>query len=169
MSNESNIFTSVIISSAVLAALVTSITNIIVSILNNRKLKIIEKQRKVSEIDKYRYTCLYEILTHWYKHDFEFEKEYEKEKSDDCFENKLLDYSDLYNIIKPLLDRQYVIELDKSKNQWEKIKRERDRAKNDILKSVPLHIEVTYFTLNAKFKRKLEETINLQLEALLIK
>ncbi len=73
MSNESNLFTSAIISGAVFAALIASIANIIISILNNRMLKIIEKQKNISEIDKYRYTCLYDILTRWYKHEFDFE------------------------------------------------------------------------------------------------
>ena len=153
MSNESNIFTSVIISSAVLAALVTSITNIIVSVLNNLKLKTIENQRKISEIDKYRYTRLYEILTHWYQQDFKIEKVCTEENGGCCFTNKNLNYGDLYNIIRPLLDKQYIIELDKSKKHWEKIKTEQDRFQEDRFNNVPMHIEATYITLNAKFKK----------------
>lgn len=46
MPNESNILTTVILSSAVFAALISSLTNLIISLINNRRLKAIEKQKK---------------------------------------------------------------------------------------------------------------------------
>ena len=51
-------FTTVILTAAVFAALVTSIANIIISLMNNWRLKKIEKQKQMNEIDKYRYSRL---------------------------------------------------------------------------------------------------------------
>ena len=45
-------FTTVILTAAVFAALVTSIANIIISLMNNWRLKKIEKQKQMNEIDK---------------------------------------------------------------------------------------------------------------------
>ena len=62
-------FTTVILTAAVFAALVTSIANIIISLMNNWRLKKIEKQKQMNEIDKYRYSRLYELILNWHKYD----------------------------------------------------------------------------------------------------
>ena len=44
----------VILTTTVFAALITSIANIIISLINSYRLKHIEEQKKLNEIDKYR-------------------------------------------------------------------------------------------------------------------
>lgn len=56
-------FTTVILTAAVFAALVTSIANIIISLMNNWRLKKIEKQKQMNEIDKYRYQLIQECIS----------------------------------------------------------------------------------------------------------
>ena len=121
MSNESNLFTSAIISGAVFAALIASITNIVISIINNRMLKIIEKQKKIGEIDKYRYIRLYEILTRWYNHKFDYEDEYDEDNNKINSLHFFYDLLDWYHITKPFLDSRYITELDKIVEEGHKI------------------------------------------------
>lgn len=66
---KSNIFETVILTAVVFAALITSLANIVISVINNNRLKKIEKQKQVSEIDKYRYSKLYELILDWHKYD----------------------------------------------------------------------------------------------------
>lgn len=49
--NQNNSVLIIILSSAVFAALISSLTNVIISLINNKRLSIIEKQRKQSDID----------------------------------------------------------------------------------------------------------------------
>jgi hypothetical protein len=58
-----------IINPVVIAAAVTAITsvlaligNIVVAYFNNRRLKVIEKSKHISELEQYRYTKLYSLL-----------------------------------------------------------------------------------------------------------
>lgn len=44
----------VILTATVFAAFITSIANIIISLINSYRLKQIEAQKKINEIDKYR-------------------------------------------------------------------------------------------------------------------
>ena len=52
----------VILTTTVFAALITSIANIIISLINSYRLKHIEEQKKLNEIDKYRYSRHYQAL-----------------------------------------------------------------------------------------------------------
>ena len=59
----------VVLTAAVFAALISSIANIIISLVNNHRLKKIEKQKQMNEIDKYRYSRLDELLLNWHNYD----------------------------------------------------------------------------------------------------
>ena len=61
----------VILTATVFAAFITSIANIIISLINSYRLKQIESQKKINEIDKYRYSRLYELIINWHKYDSE--------------------------------------------------------------------------------------------------
>ena len=55
----------VLLTSAVIGAFITSITNIIISFINSHKLKSIENIKRNHEIEAYRYKELYKILSNW--------------------------------------------------------------------------------------------------------
>ena len=59
----------IVLTSAVFAAFTTSAANVVISIMNNKRLKGIEKQKELNEIDKYRYSRLYELILNWHNYD----------------------------------------------------------------------------------------------------
>ena len=65
----------VILTATVFTAFITSIANIIISLINSYRLKQIEAQKKINEIDKYRYSRLYELIVNWHKYDSEIKGE----------------------------------------------------------------------------------------------
>lgn len=69
MEEQYSFFNTVVFTSVVFAACVTSVFNMVISIMNNHRLKKIEKQRSMREIDKYRYCKLYELILNWNKYD----------------------------------------------------------------------------------------------------
>ena len=98
-------FTTVILTAAVFAALVTSIANIIISLMNNWRLKKIEKQKQMNEIDKYRYSRLYELILNWHKYDSAQRGDTAEEIAFYRLLNLFMDDSGRYEIAKPLLDK----------------------------------------------------------------
>ena len=175
--NESNQFLMIILSSAVFAALVSSLTNLIISLINNRRLSVIEKQKKRSEIDKYRYIQLHEMLLNWDQYttikmpqdieDGNNESEYMAyiRKSREYILNVFIDDRNRYDMIRPLLSEKYKNELDILKEEG-----------NNLLYSITLCenqddcfvLEQKYAKLTKKFSDKLKNAINQQLQDLLI-
>lgn len=49
----------ILFTSAVIASFVTSVANIIIAIINNHRLKLIEKEKQKNVLTAYRYKCLY--------------------------------------------------------------------------------------------------------------
>jgi hypothetical protein len=58
-----------IISASVIAAALAAIFNVIIALINNQRLKSIEKDKKMTDIQKYRYTNLYELIKTWHNYD----------------------------------------------------------------------------------------------------
>lgn len=114
-------FTTVILTAAVFAALVTSIANIIISLMNNWRLKKIEKQKQMNEIDKYRYSRLYELILNWHKYDSAQRGDTAEEIAFYRLLNLFMDDSGRYEIAKPLLDKCYIEELEVKKTEGEKL------------------------------------------------
>ena len=172
MSNGSNLFTSAVISGAVFAALIASIANIIISIINNRMLKTIEKQKKIGEIDKYRYTCLYDILTRWYNHKFDFEDKYDEDHNNIGSLHTFHDILEWYNITKPFLDSQYITELDRIVKKEQSLNIEmcvaRAHGKSYSGNSVE-QICLEHRRICKILRHELEKSIHLQLESLMMK
>jgi len=114
-------FTTVILTAAVFAALVTSIANIIISLMNNWRLKKIEKQKQMNEIDKHRYSRLYELILNWHKYDSAQRGDTAEEIAFYRLLNLFMDDSGRYEIAKPLLDKCYIEELEVKKTEGEKL------------------------------------------------
>ena len=109
----------VILTTTVFAALITSIANIIISLINSYRLKHIEEQKKLNEIDKYRYSRLHEILINWHKYDSEIKGETDSEIAFYRLLNQFMDDLGRYEIAKPLLDAGYTEELENKKGtRW---------------------------------------------------
>ena len=105
----------VILTTTVFAALITSIANIIISLINSYRLKHIEEQKKLNEIDKYRYSRLHEILINWHKYDSEIKGETDSEIAFYRLLNQFMDDLGRYEIAKPIIDAGYTEELENKK------------------------------------------------------
>ena len=166
-----DILSTVIFTATVFAAFVTSIANIIVSIMNNQKLKKIEKRKQMNEIHKYRYSRIYELILNWHKYDSASKGDTAGEIAFNKLLNLFMDDLGRYEILKPLLDECYKRELDVKKIEGEKLL-------NDLIgaetpdgthsKEFPT-IKQRYFNIAIEFDEMLKSIINIQLEELLRK
>lgn len=171
MSEGSEILMVTVLSSTVFASLITSLTNLIVTLINNRRIKNNEKQKNMTEIDKYRYVHLYEMLLNWHNYDSDFEGESPGEIAFNRLLNGFLDDVGRYEIIRPLLDEQFISGLDKLKDIGNKLlcdlidteKPDGTHTKNFI------SIKDQYFENGSEFSDELKEVINKQLKILLMK
>ncbi len=166
-----NILTSVVFTAAVFAALVTSIANIIISLINGQRLKNIEMQKQLNEIDKYRYSRLYELVLNWHQYDSDTKEETASEIAFYKLLNLFLDDSGRYDIAKPLLDESYVENLEIQKVKCEEMLNvliEEETQDGTHTKQFPI-IRQEYFSLGEQFSKMLKEAINSQLEELLRK
>jgi len=102
----------VLISVGVISAALAAIANVVVSVMNNRRLKAIEKDKRMTEIQKYRYTNLYNIVKNWEAYSTKFEGETAGEIALHRLVNMPLDNISRYDIIKPLLNPIYILVLD---------------------------------------------------------
>lgn len=164
-----------ILTSAVFAALITSLSNLVITLLNNKRLNTIEKRKDRNEIDKYRYIQLHEMLLTWDKYNsIEIDSTKMGETEEECIEyakkcrkyilNKFIDDKSRYNVIRPLLSEQYIKELDV-------IMEEGDNLLLNIAycedKEEHFNLEKKYANLSEKFTIKLKSVINQQLAELL--
>lgn len=162
---------SVVLTATVFAALITSITNIIISSINNYKLKQIEAQKKINEIDKYRYSRLYELIINWHKYDSEIKEESASKIAFYKLLNLFLDDSGRYEIAKPLLDKCYIEKLEKQKIECENLLNDLVKAEapdGTHSKDFPI-IREKYFASGMEFSELLKNAINSQLESLIRK
>ena len=160
-----------IISTAVLAALVTSIVNIIISLMNSYQLKKMEQQKQMDEIDRYRYSRLYELILNWHKYDSPQKGETAGEIAFYRLFNLFMDDSGRYEIAKPFLDGCYKKELEVKKLEGEKLLDdliEAEAPDGTHSKDFPI-IKQKYFDIAKEFDEMLKAVINSQLEELLNK
>ncbi len=163
------IINTVILTATVFAALITSIVNIIISLMNNHRLKKIEKQKQMNEIDKYRYSRLYELILNWHKYDSSKTGETAEEIAFYRLLNLFMDDSGRYEIARPLLDECYKKDLDVKKIEGEKLLSELvsaeapDGTHSDEFST----IKQRYFDIAKEFNEMLKAAINSQLEELL--
>lgn len=163
--NQPNIINSVILTAVVFAAIVTSVTNLIICIANGQRLKKIEKQKQQNEIDKYRYTRLYELILNWHKFDSEFSGESVSEITANRLINSFLDNTGRYEIAKPLLDDLYKKDLDiKLQRGQEELTKLINASKSADYSAV----FSDYVKISSEFSDALKGAINKQLELLLL-
>ncbi|MCL2500394.1 MAG: hypothetical protein FWE90_08665 [Defluviitaleaceae bacterium] len=103
----------VIISTAVIAAAIAAIFNLIINLINNNRLKSIEKSKKMTEIQKYRYTNLYELVKGWNEHSTKVNGDTPGQIAANRLINMPLDNIGRYDIARPLLNPIYVDDFDK--------------------------------------------------------
>lgn len=159
---------SIILTTAVFAALITSITDLIINIMNNSKLKKLERRKEVREIDQYRYTKLYEILLNWHKLDtpWDVSEKSAPQIANERLTNLFLDTLGKYELARPLLASKYWRELDE-------LQREGNILLHKVIDDSMLTPNRTsnslkaYFDLGGEFSEKLKKSINSQLEELL--
>ncbi len=163
--NQPDIINSAVLTAAVFAAIVTSVTNLIISIANGQRLKKIEKQKQQNEIEKYRYTRLYELILNWHNYDSEFSGESVSEITTNRLVNSFLDNTSRYEIAKPLLDDLYKKDLDiKLQRGQEELNKLIDATKSDDFSVV----FSDYLKISSEFSDALKGAINEQLELLLL-
>lgn len=169
--DSNTFFTTVILSATVFAALVTSIGNIIISLMNNHRLKKIEKQKQMNEIDKYRYNRLYELVLNWHKYDSVQRGNTVEEIVFYRLLNLFMDDSGRYEIAKPLLDKFYIEKLEVKKAEGEKLLNDLVEVETaDGTHSEEFSaIKQKYFDIAQEFSKMLKTVINCQLEELLNK
>lgn len=159
----------VVLTAAVFAALISSIANIIISLVNNHRLKKIEKQKQMNEIDKYRYSRLYELLLNWHNYDSATKGETASEIAFYKLLNLFMDDSGRYEIAKPLLDKCYIEPLETKRAECDQLLRaliEAEAPDGTHTKEFPI-IRDQYFNAGESFSRLLKSTINSQLDVLL--
>jgi len=93
----------VFLSAAVIAAAVGAIANVIISIINNRRLKLLEKDKKATELQRFRYTELCGFVKAWLT---------PKDRAPEIdlnviFRNELIANIGRYKSIRFLLDKEF--------------------------------------------------------------
>lgn len=136
---SSNFETAIVVAIiAFLASVLATVTNVIVAIISNRRLKAIEKEKRISELVTYRYTKLYSVLV-----DIESEHgfiNYANDPSRTISESldKRLKFVAFYKLTRPLLDAKYRAKLDNVAN----IENEEYKKVSVLIMSHNIDIEV---------------------------
>lgn len=120
----------------------------------------------MSELNKYRYSRLYETLLNWYKCDSEKIDETTGEMEARRLLNRFLDDIGKYDMIRPLIDKKFLTELDKRRDEGQSILKELVTVeKSDGTHSENFsNIKGSYFENSIEFSRLLKNSINGQLE-----
>jgi hypothetical protein len=169
------IVSTTLISTAVFAAAIAAIANVVIAIMSNNRLRVIERKHKMTEIEKYRYTHLYDIILNWHNYSTNIESE---DKSADTIAtinlfNGILDNKERYNLVKPLISSKYAdkkqeIEsiIDRGDNiilQYVLATNEENEKTNDIFKGIIKELA----DCSEELEKELREMINQQLEELI--
>ena len=121
--------------------------------------------------DSYRYSKLYELISNWHKYDSAQVGETASEIAFYRLLNLFIDDSYRYEIAKPLLDKCYIEELERKKEECEKLLNALVGAETPDGKhseDFPV-IKQKYFDNGIEFSEMLKETINCQIKLLLEK
>lgn len=165
----------IIITSTVFAAFITSLSNLVITLFNNKRLNAIERRKDRNEIDKYRYIQLHEMILKWDKYNsIEFDSTKIGETEEECIEyakkckeyilNIFIDDKRRYNVVRPLLSEQFIMELDEIKEEGDELLYKIAYCED---KEEHLDLEKKYANTSDKFTSKLKSAINQQLADLL--
>lgn len=174
MSDKFSFVYSVVLTAGVFAALISSIANIIISIMNNHRLKDIEKIKRTNEIDKYRYSQLYELRQKWEDYDL-----YASDAVDESDGESVSLYAEVlssiysnlkrYWISKPLLDEKYIDKLDEKSAEVHRLSNQ-IILDHDIMEKEEYHdMKWKHIDLGTAFSKMLKESIDEQLRDLMQK
>ncbi len=157
-----------LLSSAVFAASITAITNLIVSLIGNRRVKLLEKKKSMDAIDAYRYKQLYEVLLIWHEYDSKQQGSNPNEIASNRLINGFLDDIGRYDIIRPLLDKRFITELDRQKESGLELLNNLIDIENVGGIKTKEHTDVLhkYFDSSEKFSKALKASLNEQMEIL---
>lgn len=166
---ETNVFIdNVILTATVVAALLSSIANIAISIINNNRLKKIEKNKQLNEFDKYRFDMLYQLVLNWYNYDSEDQGDNNDEIMINRYFFLFTDSSKRYELAKPLLDKKFVEQLEPRYNEGNNILTDMlnsDNTANDNL----IALKIQLVRVGQEFSGLLRNAVYSQLEILLNK
>lgn len=161
---------SVIFNASVLAAAIASIFNFIVASVNNRRLKKIEESKKLTSIQQYRYTNLYELIKHWHEYDSKFEEDTVGKMAANRLMNMGLDNIGRYEIAKPLIHPQYTPALDdmvETINSSLKKLIAQETSDGKRLEKFDIAFD-EYTQISMEFEKALKHAINKQLKEFLL-
>lgn len=176
--NENITTITIVLTSAVVASLVTSIANILIAILNNHKIVSIEKEKQKNSLISYRYKCLYEMLLKWQEYNTPYEIK-DKEPSEIATErlfNGFFDSHRKFQIISPLLDEEYKRDAEKLNKEGEKLINELieleyqlDKNSDEKLSQKHKILFREFIGIASSYATEIEKIVHLQLEELLKK
>lgn len=130
-----------------------------------------EERKQIDEIDKYRYSRLYELVINWHKYDSKVEGTTAEEITFYRLLNLFMDDSGRYEIAKPLLDKDYIEHLESKKGECKKLLE--DLVEAELPSGTHTEdfqsIKEKYFKGAEEFSELLKSAINSQLESLLRK
>ena len=164
------------LTSAVVASLVTSITNIVIAVFNNRRLKLLEKEKRKNELNIYRYTHLFDLLLKLdsYNTPFETEGRTVSQIASERLINGYIDSHKKFDLLSPLLDEKYkthIVELNSCAEYQlkELFKMENELETNpneELMEKYNKQLE-EFFGLSANYSMEVENAARMQLVALL--
>lgn len=165
----------ILLTSAVIASLVTSVANIILAIFNNNRLKSIEKETRMNELITYRYTHLFDMLLKWKEYDTPFEtrdKNPSQIATDRIF-NSFFDSHRRFEIISPLVDECYKKDINNLNDQGEQLLNELFKIESALenessaeLKEEHSKLFNKFIDIAMKYTTEIEKVVHLQLEQL---
>lgn len=165
------IINSVVLTAGVFAAIITSVVNIIIALMNNSKLNKIEQKKKMNEIDRYRYTHLYELLLSWQNYSSEISGNTPSEMANCRLMNSFLDDVRRFDIARPLLDKKYVEMLQiKSDKGYSILNRLIDLETNEGIHLEGFsEVKKQFISFSIEFTGMLKKSIYSQIEELIEK
>ena len=166
----------ILLTSAVMASLITSIANIVIAIINNYRLASIEKEKRKNTLTEYRYKCLYEMLLKWtdYNTPFEVQGKEVAEIATERIINSFIDNGRKFKTISPLLEEKYKEDIGKINEEGEDLLKKLIDVENEMDKNSDVELSQRHKELFQKFihvavsySTQVEEVIRLQLKELL--
>ncbi len=170
--------TTILLTSAVIASLVTSVANIIIAIFNNHRLKSIEKKKRINELITYRYTHLFDMLLKWREYDTPLETRDIDPSQIVTYRgfNSFFDSQRKFEIISPLIDEDYKKDINYIYQQGKELLKELFKIEfalknesNAELKEEHDKLFKEFIDIALKYTTEIEKVIHLQLEQLLKK
>lgn len=161
-----------LLTATVFASIISSIISIIIAIINNIHVKRIERSKYHDEINKYRYSRLYELILNWHSYGTPIESKGKTpgQIASDRLLNLFLDNRGRYIIARPLLDKQYLQKLDDLELECNELLIQLIHNEDASGHHTPEFSVImdSYHKSSGVFDTLLRNTINEQLEELLL-